>query len=524
SNAIRFAFEELKQRLREGWDYRGVSVGVEVSPYFAQLNKRLIELALKHTELSTELTEAHPQMRELREQAMDVLEAMLDELAKQAEMSQARLEEIQQAIADNEKRFLGAPDEALELQRLERAVRLNEELYDMLEKKYQEVLIREAEKVQEVSLLRPAMLEPYRINPPRTGQVALAGSVLGLVLGLIVALILEAMDTSIGTIEEVEAYLETSVIGYIPHFSRDEAAELFSGMEGLATRGSRLERQMRLVSHFAPRSTIAEAYRSLRTNLMFSLPGEHKAIMVTSSTAKEGKSTVAANIAITFAQQGARVLIIDADLRKPIQHHQFGLPKAPGLVECLLGQMHWRDAVRRFADMMLGDLGVDAALMTPGLDQVDVLTAGETTIGMPELLASQEMKKLLVETREEYDLVVIDATPMLHTTDAAMLAPHVDGVVLVYYIGSVVRAALRRVKQTLEGAGGKLIGVVINGVHAEVSPDYAKYKMDRYYHYAYGEEEDTWQARLRRRWRRTKRAVQQWIEQARNALARFRRG
>ena len=506
-NALAFALDQLRERLSGRWSYRAVTVGAEVSPYFDELNKKLMEIALKHTQLSTMLTEAHPQMRELRAQAADILRAMVDELEKQVRLSKQRLHDIQMAIEENERRFQGAPEVALELQRLERAVRLNEELYDMLEKRYQEVLIREAEKVQEVSLLRPAMLSPRRVNPPRTGQVAAAGLVLGLVLGLMIALILEAMDTSIGTIEEVEEYLAAPVVGFIPHFSRDEAVELFSGMEGLATRGARLERQMRLVSHFAPRSTLAESYRSLRTNLMFALGGKHKAFLVTSATAKEGKSTVAANLAIVLAQQGARVLLVDADLRKPIQHHQFGVERAPGLAEVLLGQLPWRRALKRFSDMMLGHMGVDAALMTPGLDQLDLLPAGEANVNPPDLLASDAMQQFLEEARKAYDYVILDISPMLHTSDAAILAPKTDGVLLVYYIGSVVRAALRRVKQTIESVGGRTIGVVINGVHGEVSPDYARYKMDRYYDYAYGEELNWWQRwrrDLRRRWKRAR--------------------
>ncbi|MFQ5581113.1 MAG: GumC family protein [Mariprofundaceae bacterium] len=487
-NDLRFALSQLRERIKQdGWDYQAVTVSGQVSTYFDELNKRLVEMALKRTELSTNFTDEHPQIQELRQQAQDILNSMVEELDKQVQLTQRRMQDIQNSIEKTEKRYQGLPEQALELQRLERTVRINEDLFDLLEKKYQEVLIKEAEKVQEVSLVRPALLSATRINPVRTSQTAMAGFILGLVLGLIIALILEAMDTSVGTIEEVESFLEVPVVGFIPHLSHDEAIELFSGVETLATRGHALERQIRLVTHFSPPSTIAEAYRSLRTNLLFSQTGENRVIIVSSATIKEGKSTIGANLGVVVAQQGARVLLIDADMRKPLQHHTFGVARAAGLGECLLGQMHWQDAVKRFSDVMLGDMGIDQALMTPGLDQLDVLTAGRAKANPPDLLAAPAMSELLDEVRKEYDMVIIDMPPMLHTTDATVLASKVDGVLLVYHIGAVVRGALKRVKGSVESVGGKVLGIVLNGVRGEVSPDYSTYKMDRYYAYAYGE-------------------------------------
>ncbi|HID35827.1 MAG TPA: tyrosine-protein kinase family protein, partial [Ghiorsea sp.] len=363
------------------------------------------------------------------------------------------------------------------------------ELFDLLEKKYQEVLIKEAEKVQAVSLVRPAMLSTYRINPVNPAQSAIAGLILGLVLGLIIALILETMDSSVGTIEEVESYLGTPVVGFVPQLEHDEAIDLFKGIDELEISGHQLERQIRLVSHFSPPSTASEAYRSLRTNLLFSQTGDHKVILITSSTVKEGKSTIAANLAVVLAQQGARILLIDADMRKPMQHHTFGIKRDPGLSECLLGQHHWQDAVKRFSDVMLGDMGIDQALLTPGLDQLEVLTCGIVSANPPDLLAAPAMDTILKEVREEYDMVIIDMPPLLHTTDATILASKVDGVLLVYHIGSVVRGALKRVQTNIESVGGKVIGIVLNGVRGELSPDYATYKMNRYYAYSYGSDE-----------------------------------
>lgn len=487
---LRFAIKPLRQRINSGsWDYQAVTIAGSVSNYFDQLNKRLVDMALKRTELMTNYTDEHPQIRELRLQAADILSTMVNELDKQIELTQRRISDVQESIEKTKNRFQGLPEQALELQRMQRTVRINEDLFDLLEKKYQEVLIKEAEKVQAVSLVRPAMIPVFRINPVNPWQSGFAGMILGLVLGLIVSLILEAMDSSVGTIEEVESFLDASVVGFIPQLDHDEAIELFSGKEELKTSGHHLERQIRLISHFSPPSTISEAYRSLRTNLLFSQTGGHKVILVTSSTVKEGKSTIAANLAVVLAQQGGRILMIDADMRKPMQHHTFGLKRDPGLSECILGQYQWQDAVKRFSDVMLGDMGIDQALLTPGLDQLEILTCGIVNANPPDLLAAPMMDTILQEVREEYDLVIIDMPPLLHTTDATILASKVDGVLLVYHIGSVVRGALKRVKTNIEAVGGNVLGIILNGVRGELSPDYATYKMDRYYAYSYGNDE-----------------------------------
>ncbi|NOR72854.1 MAG: polysaccharide biosynthesis tyrosine autokinase [Mariprofundaceae bacterium] len=489
-NDLSFALKQLQERVQKGgWNYQAATVSGNVSTYFDELNKRLVTMALKHTELTTHFTDEHPQVRELREQASDILESMAGELDKQVSLTKRRMQNLQDSMDDTQKKYHGLPEQALDLQRLQRTVRINEELYDLLEKKYQEVLIQESEKVQEVSLVRPAMLSHARVNPVRTAQTAVAGFILGLVMGLIIALILETMDTSVGTIEEVEAFLEVPVIGFVPHITHNEAMELFSGVEGLAISGHGLERQMRLISHFSPPSTISEAYRSLRTNLLFSQGGDHRVILVSSATVKEGKSTIAANLAVVVAQQGARVLLIDGDMRKPMQHHTFGLKRAPGLSECLLGQMSWQDAIKRFSDVMLGDMGIDQALFTPGLDQLDILSCGRASANPPDLLSDPALDRILAEVREEYDMVIIDMPPLLHTTDAIIVASKVDGILLVYHIGSVVRGALKRVKSNIEGVGGKVLGVVLNGVRGDLSPDYSTYKMDRYYAYNYGKDE-----------------------------------
>jgi len=472
----------------KGWDFKGISVNIKVSNAFEQLSNQLSDMAFRHTQMSADYTDLHPEMQDLRNQGNKILAAMSDEVSRQILLGKARLKELSRQLEAANQAYLKLPQEKIELGRLQREVQTNSGLYNELKSKYQEALIKEAEKVEEVTILRPALISYGRINPVRTRQSAIAGFILGLVLGLIISLILEALDTSVGSIEEVESFLQVPVVGFIPQLSHDVALELFAGDDGRDLEGAELQRRLRLVSHFSPSSTFAEAYRAMRANVMFSQSGEHRVILITSSTIKEGKSTVSANLAVVVAQQGARVLVIDADLRKPMQHKTFGVKREPGLSTYLMGQMPWRDCVQRVSDMMLGEFGVDEVLRTPGLDQLDLLVCGRKSGNPADLLTSPAMAQLIKEARQEYDMVIIDMPPLLHTADASMVAGKVDGIVLVYRIGAVARAVLRRVKSNIEAVGGRVMGTVINGVRGEVSLDYAKFKMNRYYAYAYGDE------------------------------------
>ncbi|MDQ6972426.1 MAG: polysaccharide biosynthesis tyrosine autokinase [Mariprofundaceae bacterium] len=507
--------ERVNGRIGSGdWDFKAVLNNIKVSAFFDQLSQQLYEIAFKHTQLSADHTDLHPEMVELRNQGNKIIRAMQSEIERQVQLTGEQLKAIQRDWEKANQEYIGLPGQRLELARLQREVGTNSGLFGELKSKYQEALIKEAEKVEEVTILRPALLSYSRINPVQTRKSAIAGFILGLVLGLIISLILEALDTSVGSIEEVEGFLEVPVVGFIPQLSHDVALELFSNEKGEGPEGAELQRKIRLISHFSPSSTFAEAFRGMRANVMFSQSGEHRVILVTSSTIKEGKSTISANLATVIAQQGARVLLMDADLRKPMQHKTFGVNREPGLSGYLMGQMPWRDCVQRISDMMLGEFGVDEVLQTPGLDQLDLMVCGRRSGNPADLLTSPAMAQLIDEVRQEYDIVIIDMPPLLHTADASMIASKVDGVLLVYHIGAVARAVLKRVKRNIESVGGRVMGTVINGVRDEVSLDYAKFKMNRYYAYAYGQdggEQDSWVDSINTRLTDSLSAALRWV-------------
>jgi tyrosine-protein kinase Etk/Wzc len=317
---------------------------------------------------------------------------------------------------------------------------------------------------------------------------SLVGGVVGLILGFVLALLIESMDTSIATIEEIESYLEVPVLGVIPHIDREAVLDVLQSENPNLSRES-LTSYSGLVSQFVPKSPVAEAYRSLRTNLEFTkLARPASSFLVTSSTLEEGKSTTVANLALALAQGGKRVLVIESDLRRPLIHTYFGLPREPGLTEVLLGTLDWRDARRSLADVFLGKLDMNSLVRTPGLDNLSFITSGTLPANPAELLGAAPMRSLIREVTEEFDIVLFDSPPVLPVTDAAVLASQVDAVVLVYQLGRAGRGLLRRAKSHLETVQADLRGVIMNDIKAEVSEfSSAEYYYQYYSRYMEGE-------------------------------------
>jgi capsular exopolysaccharide synthesis family protein len=201
--------------------------------------------------------------------------------------------------------------------------------------------------------------------------------------------------------------------------------------------------------------------------------------MLTSSSPNEGKTLTAINLAITLAQNGKRILLIDADFRSPVLHHYFGLEKEPGLSNVILGKTPWREAVRSVVDIMIG-FNVDDVTAVPGLDNLNILTSGLSVAQPVESLNSVRIPNLINEVSEKYDLVIFDAPPVLPVADSIVLGNKVDGVFMVYEVGKVGRVALKRAKSMLENVGTKVFGIILNNLKPESSPDFYQ-RAYRYY-------------------------------------------
>src|SRR5213592_3689390 len=469
----RIELEAMQGRLaRNGPTKPDERIYVDASnPNLAKLAATQSELMLERTNLALEVTDRHPRLQAIDDRLREVRAEMRREVAAQVAALRTREEILNRQIDD---------------------------LLTLLKTRHQEALIKESEGIEEVSIVRPAA-DPTAPTGPETFNTMLVGGLLGLMLGLVLAFVQETLDTSIGTIEDVESYLGVRVLGIIPHIDPHETMQrLIERRPGLAqVEPDALQSHALLITHFDPKSPVAEAYRTLRTNIQFErMERGGKVLVVTSPTLQEGKTTTIVNLALTMAQNGQKTLLIGANMRRPSIYRFFGIEREPGLSDILVGNAQWRDCVRGVADILMGRFEMEDVMSAPGLDNLHIIEAGPIPANPSELLSTSAMTAFLRAVRDEYDIVLIDTPPVLPVTDSAIVAAQADGVILVYQAGKVGRLVLKRAKVHIENVGGKVWGVVLNDVKTEI----AGYAYTHYYTHYYGEETvvDTHKERLNR--------------------------
>jgi len=329
-----------------------------------------------------------------------------------------------------------------------------------------------------VSILDRATVPLYPSSPQKKRNIILAFMV-GLFGGLGLAFLFEVQDKSVKNIRDVEKYSRLPVLGIIPAFSVDgfrkhyykEQHEKKKEIEQLGISESMEKKEeaskiesIELITHFLPKSSISENYRSIRTSLLLSSAGpKPKTFAISSPLPQEGKTVMVSNLAVTFAQTGKTVLIIDSDLRKPKQHKIFEIKNHSGLTNFLTGHIEGDDLIKKTQ-----------------VPHLYLINSGPVPANPLELLSSEKMTNLVDSLKTHFEYILIDTSPLLLFSDAIVLGPKIDGVILVVWGGKTSREALKRSSEKLDNHKVKCLGIIMNSADLR-EHDY--YYMKHYHHY-----------------------------------------
>jgi polysaccharide biosynthesis transport protein len=447
------------------------------SALLEKLQEQKADINIQIAQMSTQFGPAYPKLAQLNNQIQEINAQIESEMKKVA----ARLRGDYRAALERENMLRAALDEqkqqenklnesAIEYSFLKRDFETNRTLYEGLLERLKEAGITaglRSNNIRQVDVARPPTA-PAEPNVPRNLGF---GLMLGLTSGIGLAFLLEGIDNTVRTPEQAQTISGLPSLGMIPLGSRNN---LEGDTHSLSVASSK--EMVELITQSRPQSQMSEAYRALRTSLLLTSVGAPpKVLVVTSALPQEGKTTTSINTATVLAQKGTRVLLIDADLRRPSIHKTLGIGPRVGLSNVLTGGATLQEAT--FRSSLLPNLYI--------------LPAGTPPPNPAELLASSEMIEILSVLRERFDHIVVDTPPTLSVTDAVVLSPCADAVVLVIRCGQTTKPALRRSREILAQVNARVAGVLLNAVDLN-SPDYYYYYeyQGKYGHRYYDDSED----------------------------------
>lgn len=410
------------------------------------VQRNLANLQATYGENHPKIINANAELRDLRAKIVDEVRKLAASTANEVAIARARENSLAGGVGSIEGRVNRGGAASVRLRELEREAEANRAVYETflnrLKETNQQVDIQSADS----RIVSPAVL-PLRPSEPRVGLAIMASLLAGLMLGTLLALAIEKLDNTIRGSETLEAMGGGATLAHLPIVAGD-----YEKPENIV-----FER---------PQSMVTEALRTLRSALALSdVDNPPKVVMLTSSVPAEGKTFVSAGLARVAAQAGLKTIVIDADMRHPRVHLALSVEKGPGLIQVLSGQTPLEDAIRQ----------------DPSTD-LHVLTAGTGTVNPPDLLRSENMQRLLLTLRQQYDLVILDTPPFVPMTDSQVLASLVDKLILVVRWGHTPVPVVRNVIKQIHRLEAPLVGSVLSRVHFSRQ---AQYGFGDYgYHYS----------------------------------------
>ena len=437
------------QKLRE--------IDAQISSLRTQLEKRtrdFLKSLVPGQGASSQGTDAVGYLTQIKQK---ILEIQIEQQSLQAKKSV-----LKTFIDDFEAKFAQIPRQSIELARLQRARFSTEKLFTLVEEKFNEASISEQSEFGYVDVIDKAAVPRSPMGPNMRNNLLYA-MLIGFGLGIVLSVLREYLDVRIRTPEDLRKH------GFVPMAMIEPMnGELPRGrnQDSLFVDGKRVDPHLLTIVN--PLTPISESFRRLRTNVQYARVDEPiRTLLITSPNPSEGKSTIVSNLAVVFAQSGKRVLLIDSDLRKPVQHLEFGLKQEPGL-----------------CDFLFGEVSDEKLIVNHIVENLDVIASGRIPPNPSEVLGSKSFEDFIARKKNEYDLVLLDSPPVLAVTDTLILATDVDGVVLVTFSGKTGLESLQRSIESLQGVGAKPLGIVLN--YFDVRKAYGGYYSKSYgHHYHY---------------------------------------
>ena len=419
-----FALASLIDAKRRGVSYSPAIMRED--PVLAGMATQLAELQVQKKGRLSDSTASHPGVKNVQAQ-IDELENKIQATYETTLRNSQTLEKgISAQITKNDSQLKKLPLAERELAKLMRVTKVDASIYTFLLQKHEEARIAKASTINNISIVDPAIVAEKPISPKKAKNLVF-GFLVGIMFGTALCFFREYLDDTLKDPESSRVALSLPLLAIIPFISPKDGVQA-------------------LVSHNVPKSPASEAFRSLRTALHFcAVKKDKKVFLVTSTFPGEGKSTTSSNLAITLAQTGAKVLIIDCDLRRSTLHEKFGSVRGEGLTGLLAGDIKALDVIQ-----------------ATGIQGLDLLTAGLIPPNPSELLGSEAMRALMEDMRKTYSHIIIDAPPVLAVTDAPVLTQLADLVIVVLEVGRVPLKAAQRTRDMLVAASAPLAGIVVS--------------------------------------------------------------
>jgi capsular exopolysaccharide synthesis family protein len=448
--------QKIQQMVDEGWS--------EDALQSRDFNRRIGEMKSKLTRITETMILSGWSEEDPFAASQEIFNRIVEQEVS-VHSARSRASEYRKLVAQMSQRLISLPSQTLQYARLERDLKLNENLYLTMKQKYEESRITEAGQLGKVRILDPALIAD-KIKPNKKMNLLL-GLLLGTSLGVGYAFIREFLDDTVKAVEHLERKGLT-ILGIIPDMMGRSTQKTINQIKAPSKGGTDFRR--RLITYEDPKSPISESYRSLRTNISYAstIDKKIKSLLISSSQPGEGKSTTTANLAIAFAQLRRRTLLIDADLRKPVQHNVFGYPRGPGLAEYLIGDVQ----------------DLNEIIHQTKVENLSIITAGGLPPNPSELLGSDTMSRLIDRLEKEWDMVLFDSPPIVAVTDASMISSELDAIALVVKAGETERSAVDRALDMMRNVKAPIIGAILNGASQDsLGGKYAYYYS--YYNYYY---------------------------------------